>query len=129
MVGYPWETKEDAGRTIDLARRLLGEGCADMLQATIVIPYPGTPLFDEAQDNNWLLTTDWSRYDMSGPVLESPIQEKEIGRLTQGLYRAFLSPRFLWRTVISIRSMDDLRFIARAGKAVLGHLKDFALRR
>jgi len=129
MVGYPWETKEDAKRTVDLARKLLGEGSADMLQATIVIPYPGTPLFDEARENHWLLTTDWSRYDMSSPVLASPIQEKEIRRLTQGLYRAFLSPRFLGRTIVSIRSIDDLKFVARAGKAVLGHLKDFALRR
>jgi len=129
MVGYPWETKDDARRTVDLARKLLGEGSADMLQATIVIPYPGTPLFDEARNNHWLLTTDWSRFDMSGPVLASPIPEKEIRRLTQGLYRAFLSPRFLGRTIVSIRSIDDLKFIARAGKAVLGHLKDFALRR
>jgi anaerobic magnesium-protoporphyrin IX monomethyl ester cyclase len=129
MVGYPWETGEDARRTIDLARQLLGEGSADMLQATIVIPYPGTPLFEEARDNHWLLTNDWSGYDMRGPVLASPVPEKELGRLTQGLYRAFLSPRFLLRTVVSIRSIDDLRFVARAGKAVLGHLKDFALRR
>ena len=129
MVGYPWETREDAGRTIDLARKLLGEGSADMLQATIVIPYPGTPLFEEARNNHWLLTTDWSRYDMSGPVLATPIPEKEIGRLTRRLYRAFLSPRFMLRTATSIRSIGDLRFISRAAKAVLGHLKDFALRR
>jgi radical SAM superfamily enzyme YgiQ (UPF0313 family) len=129
MVGYPWETKEDARRTIDLARSLLGEGSADMLQATIVIPYPGTPLFDEARSNHWLLTTDWDRYDMRGPVLASPIPEKEIRSLTRGLYRAFLSPRFLLRTIVSIRSVDDLKFIFRAARAVLGHLKDFALRR
>lgn len=128
MVGYPWETREDAMRTVDLARKLLGEGHADMLQATIVIPYPGTPLFDEARANGWLQTTDWSRYDMSGPVLSSEIPDRELGRLTQGLYRAFLSPRFVGRTLLSIRSMEDLRFVGRAGKAVLGHLKDFALR-
>jgi radical SAM superfamily enzyme YgiQ (UPF0313 family) len=129
MVGYPWESEEDANRTVELARRLLGEGDADMLQATIVIPYPGTPLFDEAQENGWLRTTDWGSYDMSAPVLESPIPDGELGRLTQGLYRAFLSPRFLWRTVVSIRSVDDLRFLGRAGRAVLGHLKDFTLGR
>ncbi len=129
MVGYPWETPVDARRTVDLARKLLGDGHADMLQATIVIPYPGTPLFDEARENDWLKTTDWDLYDMSGPVLTSPIPDKELGRLTRGLYLAFLSPRFVLRTLLSIRSLDELRFIGRAGRAVLGHLKDFALRR
>ncbi|MBU4489450.1 MAG: B12-binding domain-containing radical SAM protein, partial [Actinobacteria bacterium] len=43
MVGYPWESVEDAGRTLELCRELLESGDADMLQATIVIPYPGTP--------------------------------------------------------------------------------------
>ena len=66
---------------------------------------------------------------MSGPVLESPIPDGELRHLTQGLYRAFLSPRFLGRTIISIRGVDDLKFLGRAGKAVLGHLKDFALKR
>jgi anaerobic magnesium-protoporphyrin IX monomethyl ester cyclase len=125
MVGYPWEQTEDANRTLDLARKLLTEGSADMLQATIVIPYPGTPLFGQARENGWLLTEDWDRYDMSGPVLESPISADDLSRLTQGLYRAFLSPKFIGRTVLSIRSMDDLRFLARAARAVFGHLRDF----
>jgi len=129
MVGYPWESLEDARRTLDLSRKLLTTGDADMLQATIVIPYPGTPLYDEARDNNWLLTTDWDLYDMSAPVLESPISPDVINRLTRGLYRAFLSPRFIGRTLFSIRSLDDFKFLVRAGKAVLGHLRDFMRRR
>lgn len=128
MVGYPWEDLQDANRTLDLARELLADGAADMLQATIVIPYPGTPLFKEARENDWLLTQDWDRYDMSAPVLKSPIGDEQLCELTQGLYRAFLSPRFIGRTLVSIRSADDLRFVGRAGKAVIGHLKDFAKR-
>ena len=128
MVGYPWESLDDAKRTLDLCHRLLTRGDADMLQATIVVPYPGTPLFEEARENGWLTTTDWDGFDMSRPVLDSPISARELESLTRGLYRAFLSPRFLWRTVVSIRSKDDIRFLVRAGKAVLGHLRDFASR-
>ncbi len=129
MVGYPWEDREDAGRTLELARRMLAEGSADMLQATIVMPYPGTPLFEEAREKGWLLTEDWDEYDMRAPVLRTPVPADELGRLTQGLYKAFLSPRFVARTLLSVRSLDDMRFLGRAGKAVLGHLKDFAVGR
>ncbi|MBN1288506.1 MAG: radical SAM protein [Actinobacteria bacterium] len=128
MVGYPWETETDARRTLDLCKQLLNTGAADMLQATIVVPYPGTPLFEEADANGWLTTMDWDRYDMSGPVLETGIPAEKLGQLTQGLYSSFLTPRFIFRTMVSIRSADDLKFVAKAAKAVLGHLRDFALR-
>lgn len=129
MIGYPWESEEDARRTLDLSRELLKTGSADMLQATIVVPYPGTPLFREAEENGWLTTTDWDKYDMSGPVLETKIPPETLGRLTQGLYSSFLTPRFIARTLFSIRSTDDLRFIGKAAKAVLGHLRDFTTSR
>jgi radical SAM superfamily enzyme YgiQ (UPF0313 family) len=128
MVGYPWESLDDAKVTLRLCRTLLANGDADMLQATIVIPYPGTPLFEEARKSGWLTTTDWDSYDMGGPVLKSPISEKELDRLTSGLYRAFLSPRFIGRTLVSIRSWDDIKFLGRAGRAVMGHLRDFTPR-
>ncbi|MDD5748879.1 MAG: radical SAM protein [Actinomycetota bacterium] len=126
MVGYPWETLEDAKRTLELSKKLLREGSADMLQATIIIPYPGTPLFEEAKENGWLETLDWDEYDMRGPVMKTPIAQQEISRLTQGLYLSFLSPRFVARTLLTIRSTDDLAFVMKAARAVLGHLKDFA---
>ncbi len=129
MVGYPWESRDDAQSTLDLARELLRRGRADMLQATIVIPYPGTPLFREAEENDWLLTRDWDRYDMSAPVLKTALTDDEVKSFTRGLYTAFLSPRFALRTLAGIRSTDDLRFVGRAGKAVLGHLRDFRPRR
>jgi len=53
MVGYSWETKVDAQRTIDLANQLVSKGHAEMLQATVVVPYPCTPLYEEAVENKW----------------------------------------------------------------------------
>ena len=49
MVGYPWETKKDAEETINFAREMFRKGYLDTLQATIVVPYPGTPMFEEAK--------------------------------------------------------------------------------
>jgi radical SAM superfamily enzyme YgiQ (UPF0313 family) len=126
MVGYPWETKEEAQTTIDLARRLFDKGDIDTLQATVVIPYPGTPLFRECQANGWLKTEDWDRYDMREPVMKSPMADSEILAMTRGIYSSFLTPRFLWRQLTSIRTWRDVRFYARAAGRVAGHLLDFA---
>jgi radical SAM superfamily enzyme YgiQ (UPF0313 family) len=125
MVGYPWETKEDALRTIELAKYLFKCGYVDTLQATIVIPYPGTPLFEECKKNGWLLTEDWERYDMKETVMTSMVSNENIKELTQMLYKSFASPQYIMRKVLSIRSMDDVRFLGRAGKKLIGHLIDF----
>ena len=125
MMGYPWETKEDAMRTIELVKYLFKCDYVDTLQATIVIPYPGTPLFEECKNNGWLLTEDWDRYDMKEPVMQSPMSEKDIKELTQMLYKSFASLRYITRKVFSVRSIADLRFLWRAGKKLIGHLTDF----
>lgn len=130
MVGYPWESYEDAKRTVDLTKELFEQGWIDTLQATIVIPYPGTALFREAQEQNWLRTTDWDRYDMREPILTSPIPDEKVLELTRDLYRSFMNPRFILRKLGSIRNKDDFNYIVtRGAKYVVGHLKDFALSR
>ncbi|MHC1576473.1 MAG: B12-binding domain-containing radical SAM protein, partial [Methanosarcinaceae archaeon] len=70
MMGYPWETLEEAQNTIDLAKDIFKKGWADTLQATIMIPYPGTPLFEECKENGCLRTLDWDKYDMRQPIME-----------------------------------------------------------
>jgi radical SAM superfamily enzyme YgiQ (UPF0313 family) len=125
MVGYPWETREDAEATVGLARELFSKGYIDTLQATIVVPYPGTPMFDEAKENGWLVTEDWDRYDMRESVWKSPVGTEEIKELTQGLYKAAFTPRFIARKLFSIRDIDDIKFLWKAGVKVLGHLSDF----
>ena len=40
MVGYPWESKEEAETTVVRTKELFDKGWINTLQATIVIPYP-----------------------------------------------------------------------------------------
>lgn len=125
MVGYPWETKADAESTICLTKELFARGWIDTLQATIVIPYPGTQLFKECEERGWLRTRDWDRYDMREPIMTCPIPDAEVLALTQGLYKSFLTPRFILRKLLATRTWDDVKFLWRGVKYVIGHLMDF----
>ena len=125
MFGYPWETEEDAGRTFQLGRFLLKKGYADTLQATIVIPYPGTSLFDEAMKKGWLKTLNWQRYDMSEPIMEIPMGDEGIMKMVQSAYRIAFNPEFVVRRIAGLRNLDDIKFVFRAARKVLGHLRDF----
>ncbi len=125
MIGYPWETLEDARETVRFARDMFKKGYVDTLQATIVMPYPGTPLFKMCDDEDHLVTRDWDRYDMREAVVKSPIDSSDIKALTRELYRSFVSPGFIAKKVLAIRKPSDLAFALRAGRKVAGHLTDF----
>lgn len=125
MIGYPWETKEDAARTIELAKSLFKKGYVDTLQATILVPYPGTPLYKYCKENNLLNFEDYDRFDQREQVMKCALSTEDVKELTQDLYRAFVTPKFIFRKVIGIRNADDVKFLWRAGWKVLGHLADF----
>ncbi len=130
MVGYPWETRDEAKRTLDLARSLMAKGHAEMLQSTVVVPYPGTPLFKEAVEKNWIRfqpIDSWERYDMTEPVLKTPdMDPEEVMRLCSDIYKSFMNPRFVMRQLLNIRSKEDLDYVLRGAKAIWGHILDFA---
>ena len=126
MMGYPWESLEDAKRTVALSKMLFDKGYVDTLQATIVIPYPGTPLFRQCRENGWLNTEDWDKYDQRTVIMKSELTEEKIKELTQELYKSFMTPKYIVRRIAGIRSLDDIKFLFRAGGKLFGHLADFS---
>jgi len=126
MFGYPWESKKEALRTMQVARWLIKKGYAKTWQVTIVIPYPGTPLFEMAKANGWLRTEDWERYDMREPIMNTPMKEEEVMEIVQSLYRVALDPEFVARKIVGIRNLRDLRFVLRGARNILGHIRDFS---
>ena len=128
IVGYPWENKEDAFRTFELAKELMQEGKADLLQATVLVPYPGTPLWKEAKENEWFLFNplEYERYDMREPVLKTEDSDaKDIAAICGRIYTIFLTPSYVIQRIKNVRSWNDFKFNLKGIKAVFGHLKDF----
>jgi anaerobic magnesium-protoporphyrin IX monomethyl ester cyclase len=126
MIGYPWETKADAQKTLNQARQLFKDGLADSMQATILIPYPGTPLFQQCLDNNWLLTDNWDNFDMRQPVMTSPFTPDEIKKQVRELFYGILTPKFLIKKIISIRNLDDVKFLFTYTLKYFKKLHDFS---
>lgn len=126
MIGYPWETLADAKSTLNAARQLFKDNLADSMQATIVIPYPGTPLFADCQKNKLLLTENWDDYDMRQAVMKSPISPDKQKQLVRELFYGILTPKFLWRKIISIRSIDDIKYLTTYSVKYIQKLRDFS---
>jgi radical SAM superfamily enzyme YgiQ (UPF0313 family) len=125
MIGYPHESLSDAQKTLSLARRIFRDNLADSLQATILIPYPGTPLFDYCKKNNLLLTTDWDNFDMRQPIIKSTITPQQEIELVQNLFKGILTPSFIFKKITSIRSLDDIQYLFNYAFKYIKKLKDF----
>lgn len=125
MLGYPWESYKDAQRTIAIAKYAFKKGYYETMQATIVIPYPGTPLYKECKEKGWLLTDDYDKFDMRQAVMKTPFPVKKIYELEQDLYSAFMTPQYITRKILGIRSVHDFKYLFYMGWKLIGHLLDF----
>jgi len=126
MVGYPWETSEDAERTYQAAKELMlyKTRFGDSLQASVIVPYPGTPLYNEAVEKGWFIIDpkDYDKFDMSRPVLKSHPSPLEWCDRMWGIHK---EPMFLTKSMLTLRSLNDLKLAYIGYKSVSGHKKDF----
>ncbi|MHB1335442.1 MAG: B12-binding domain-containing radical SAM protein [Candidatus Humimicrobiaceae bacterium] len=125
MFGYPWEKKEDILNTLKLGSYLLRKNYAKTMQATIVIPYPGTPLFYECLENDLLTTQDWERFDMKESIMKSEVDKEFIKGAVQNMYKNAFNFEFIFRKIIGIKNIDDIKFLFKATRFVFGHVADF----
>lgn len=129
MINYSNESKDMAQNTINLAKEIFNRGHADSLQATQIIPYPNTKMYKESLENNQLVIPDkaWEFFDMRHRVLKSPLKDEEINEMISQIYKLAFQPKFILRQICKIRCWDDIKYIFRGAKAVLGkHLRDFS---
>ena len=101
MLALPGETEETMGMTIDFAKKL----DLDIAKATITIPLPGTPYFDELYNKDRIRDTRWSNYNLHYPpreLFEHPNLNWDIVELYyKKFYREFyFRPNFIVKRFI-----------------------------
>ncbi len=96
IFGYPWESDEDALRTLRLAWTLLRKGYLKTAQASFYTPQAGTPAGQKGEKG----------------------QEAHRKYVSQ-IYRAGYYPDFWFNQLSGVRNIDDLKYIWRGIKAAL----------
>ena len=126
MVGYPWEGEEAVRRTYQAARSLLTYKAkfGDCLQASVIVPYPGSPLYDASLQQGWFRVDPggFSNFDMDQAVLRSPV---DAPVWCKRLWRLHLNPLFLAKSLFSLRKADDLALAWRGVRSLMGHVRDY----
>ncbi len=119
VIGFPWETVDDIRKTIEFALEL----DPSYAQFTVATPYPGTPLFSYAVENNLIVDWNWEHYTTVRPVMRGFYLDVDtIARLLKEAYRRFyLRLDFIKREMASGRI---LRIIPKLIKEALHTLVD-----
>ena len=64
---------------------------------------------------------------MKEPVLSTPeMTPEEVMKICDEIYKVFLSPKYMIKQLIRIRSLRDVKYSVKGAVKVLGHVKDFA---
>jgi radical SAM superfamily enzyme YgiQ (UPF0313 family) len=123
VVGFPGETKKSIEKTISFLKTLN----TSFITLGIAVPVPGTDFFRYVEENNYLLTKDWSLYDpMKKPVFSYPwLSTDEIAYYSHyGLRQFYFRPNYIFNRLKSIRSISEAR---KYFNNFIGFLKRYVL--
>ena len=85
--GIRVETKKTMERLGEFAR----DSHLDFAAFHPLIPWPGTPLWEEANSKGWIEEYDFSKFDMFYPAMPSEhLSREQISKLSQKLYKDFV---------------------------------------
>lgn len=88
MLGYPDETRKEIQTTIDMAREHMGAGL-DSANFFLVMPLPGTPLFESAMAEGYL-PSDWNPDRMNwtkANMVNTEVPPQELEELRDRAWR------------------------------------------
>jgi len=126
MVGYPWQDEAGVRRTYEVAREMLlyKPKFGDCLQASVVVPYPGSPLWTAAVNKGWFLIDpkDYDSYDMSSDLLRTQIDQEAW---VKKLWMLHLQPWFLLRSALTLRTRAQWNLAWRGVLSLAGHVSDY----
>jgi anaerobic magnesium-protoporphyrin IX monomethyl ester cyclase len=92
IVGYPGETTDMLGQTLDFIWRTK----PDLVYMCVAIPYPGTELYDLLKNLGWEMSTEWEQYDEQTQVFKNSLLPSEkIEEMRMKFYNHFFSPSYI----------------------------------
>ncbi len=115
LFGIPGQSFADGLKSIDFALEI----DPDIANFHALTPFPGTELWDNLEKYG-TVSTDLNDYTYQGAAfIPYSMTRDEINQLRQIAFKRFYSrPKFLWRRLLALRSLNDLRAAWQGGKSL-----------
>ncbi|UCD58316.1 MAG: B12-binding domain-containing radical SAM protein [Candidatus Hydrogenedentota bacterium] len=124
MLGAPEETRESIEKTLALSMKL----DPDFAYYSVVVPYPGTDLYDNALRKELLHLDYWKDFVKNEGDLKEPIpmfehndvtREYLVSTLRSAYLRFYLRPRYILKRCRSIKSLSDFIWHLKMAKVTV----------
>ncbi|MGB9684696.1 MAG: B12-binding domain-containing radical SAM protein [Candidatus Bathyarchaeales archaeon] len=117
--------RKDTAKSIANLREFVDELDPDFAIFTILTPFPGTKIFEEAKRNGWIEDFNWAHYDMVHAIMPTEtLSRREVQEELYACYRGFYGS---WkRRLQGIFSSSELRrrvYWYMIGKGILAQIK------
>jgi len=98
IFGNRGETLETMQKTLDFSMEL----DPDICQYSVCTPYPGTQLYQWVKENRYLVSEEWSEYELSTFLMKLPtLKTEDLHRFYKYAHKAFYSrPKIMWRQLL-----------------------------
>lgn len=117
--------RRDTAKSIANLREFVSELDPDFAIFSILTPFPGTQIYEEAKRNGWIEDFNWANYDMVHAIMPTEtLPRREVQEELYICYRSFYGS---WRRRLQgIFSSNELRrrvYWYMVGKGILAQLK------
>ena len=121
MLGNPGETEKSIRKTIEYSKKI----GIQFAMYNITTPFPGTALFDWANEKGFIKHTDWNLYDLAHPIMELPtISSEAVQKSYHKAYKEYyLRPAYIIQRLLSIQTRDELKTYIKVFAGILSMLK------
>ena len=118
MFGCPGETKSQMMETIEFAKQLNPDYC----HFTILVPFPGTPLYTKGLASRILTKDYWLEFaqnptpDFKPELWIEQVPREELENILVQAYKEFyMRPKYLLKRLTELRSLCELKRKLQAG--------------
>ena len=107
IIGLPHDDERSINETINFTRDV----GLDFAQFYCAVPFPGSKLYDDARNNGWLKTGDWTMFEQNRSIVDYPeLSSGKIEKLRRRAIRSFyLRPASVWKLMKLVKTRGDMR--------------------
>ena len=117
LLGLPWETHETVRETIEFAKDLK----PDSAQFAVVVPHPGTELYNLCNEKGWLKFDSWEDFDCRIPLIRTEnLSIREVDEYRVKAYKEFyFRPSYMFKTLLKMRNLKEAKRIIKSSKSII----------
>lgn len=123
LLGIPGETSQTIRETIEFAKKLR----PDSAQFAVVVPHPGTELYEICKSKGWLQYESWEDFSAGNCLIETEkLSRKDVERARIQAYREFyFRSSYIFATALRLRNLREVGSVFKSAYSIIDRMAFF----